>query len=152
VLAITNEEEWDSLCKAIGTPEWTADPRFSTMSARKANEDELNNYLAEWTSRFSKQEVMEVLQKTAVPAGAVQDIGDILDRDPQVRARKLYPRMEHPVMGRCYHGGWPFILSRTPTFMTTSPCLGADSEYVLNQLLGVGDERLIELLEKGVLE
>jgi len=151
-IAVTSENEWQNLCRCMGDPLWAKEARFGNMASRKIHEDELDRRIGEWTRSFEKRELMEWLQSKGIPAGAVQNIADVLEEDPQVKAHDLYPRIEHPVMGECYHGGWPFLLSKTPTRMSTCPCLGADNDYVLNDILGVGDERFVELMTEGILE
>jgi len=43
-------------------------------------------------------------------------------------------------------------LSKSPSHMRTSPCLGEHNEYVLLELLGISDEEFVDLLNHGVLE
>ena len=42
IIAVTNDEEWERFCEAIGNPPWTEDPRFATSLDRHANQDALD--------------------------------------------------------------------------------------------------------------
>ena len=42
VIAAFSDEEWQSFCRVIGNPSWTADTGFSTLAGRKQNETELD--------------------------------------------------------------------------------------------------------------
>jgi benzylsuccinate CoA-transferase BbsF subunit len=47
----------------------------------------------------------------------------------------------------------PFHLSETPNdLVKASPCLGEDNEYVCTQLLGLSDEKFLELLKENIFE
>lgn len=152
VIAVFTDEEWQSFCQVIGNPEWTKLPRFSSQSLRHENEDELEQLVGTWTISRTPQEVMRIMQDAGVPAGVVQDAEDIVDHDPQVKQRELFPRQQHPTLGECCFTRWPFILSKTPSEVRRSPCLGEHNEYILTKILGVSDDEFIELIESGVLE
>ena len=48
-IAVFTDEEWTSLCMVLNRPDIVRDPRFATLEARKANEDELDRLIGEWT-------------------------------------------------------------------------------------------------------
>lgn len=151
-IAVTGENQWKSLCRAIGRPDLATDPRFDTLLHRKENEAELDALLESWTSERSPEEVMETLQAVGVPAGIVENAADVFE-DPQLRARGLFWPMEHSEIGSFTHLGASMVLSKTPAQASTpSPCMGEHNEYVLTKLLGKTDEEFVELLAAGALE
>jgi benzylsuccinate CoA-transferase BbsF subunit len=151
VIAVFTDKEWRSFCRVIGNPEWTKPPKFASLSLRHENEDELERLVETWTIDHTPQEVMTMMQEAGVPAGVVQNNEDIVDHDPQVKQRGLFPRQQHPVLGECYFTRWPFILSKTPSEVRRSPCLGEHNEYVFTKILGISDEEFIELVNSGVI-
>ena len=151
-IAVFDEKEWDGLCETMRRPEWTRDARFATLSSRKENEDELESLIGQWTIRYEPQDLVTLLQGAGVPSGAVQDASDLVDRDPQLRERQSFVRLEHPVIGECNHPVPPVKLSRSPARVKTAPCLGQHNEYVYTELLGIPDEEYVELLNEGVFE
>ena len=75
-IAVSTDEEWQSLCREIGQPEYVSDPRFDTLENRKQHEDELNRIVGDWTANLPPEEVMTRLQAAGVPAGVVENTAD----------------------------------------------------------------------------
>jgi benzylsuccinate CoA-transferase BbsF subunit len=150
-IAVFSDEEWESFCRVIGDPKWTKSPKFATLSARKENEDELEKLVNEWTINYPAKEVMVMMQEAGLAAGVLQTTEDIVDYDPQVKARELLPMRHHPVMGDCLHARWPFIMSKTPAEIRTTPCLGEHNRYVCTEILGMSDEEFAELVDSEVI-
>jgi len=152
VIAVFTDEEWQAFIKAIGQPDWTKDPRFATLPKRKANEEELDKLVEQWTINRTAEEVMYRLQKAGVPAGIVEKAQD-LHQDPQLKHRKHFWTLEHPVIGQHTYDAPAFKLSKTPAEpRTPAPCLGERNELVCRQILGLSDEEIAQLITDGVLE
>jgi benzylsuccinate CoA-transferase BbsF subunit len=149
-IAVFDETEWRSLCQIMGNPPWCEDEKFAGFISRKAHEDELESLLSQWTTTCDRHELMALLQKAGVPAGALQDGADLIDSDPQLRARQSFIRLTHPVIGECNHPTQPVKLSESPAEITTSPCLGQHNGYIYKELLGISDEEYDTLLDGGV--
>jgi benzylsuccinate CoA-transferase BbsF subunit len=151
-IAVTSEEEWRSFCEATGNRGWTSDPRFATLEARKANEDELDELVEKWTADYAPEEVMTRLQEAGVPAGLVES-GEDLVGDPQLTHRGTHVILEHPEIGPHIYQPPPYRFSKTPHELTMpAPCLGQHNEYVLKQVLGMSDDEISELLIAGALD
>ncbi len=151
-IAVSDDEEWASLCREMGKPQYAADPRFNTLASRKQNENELNKTIGEWTAGLTAEDVMERLQTAGVPAGVVKNAADVYN-DPQLRKRNIYWPMEHSEMGMFTHLGQSFQLSKTPSkAYSPSPLLGEHTEYICTKLMGMPDEEFIDLMQKGVFE
>lgn len=151
VIAAFDQAEWQALCAVTEHPEWATAPRFATLEARKANEDELDRLIGEWTVGHTRREVMEKLQAARVPAGMVQTIGDVF-ACPQLRHREQWPALEHPEFGSYEYEAPPFLLSETPAeIRRRSPCLGEHNDYVFGELLGMSAQELERLKTEGVL-
>ena len=150
-IAVFTEEEWQSFCRVLGDPAWTKSAKFATYSARKDNEDELEEHVNRWTARYTPREVMKILQEAGVPAGAVQNAEDIVDFDPQIKAREVLLNMHHPVVGDYLHTRWPFVMSETPADIRRGPLIGEDNNYVCTQILGMSDEDFVKLINDEVI-
>lgn len=151
-IAVFSDKEWDNLCKVMGSPAWTRREAMQTFSGRKANEDEVEKLLAEWTRNFEAPELMKMLQKGGVRAGVVQDSRAILE-DEQIRYRGQLVELEHREMGRHYYPASAFTLSKTPFEMRLpAPCLGEHNELVYTQMLGMSDEEFVDLQACGALD
>ena len=151
-IAVFTDEEWESLCRVIGNPEWTNDPRFSTLVGRLQNKDELDRFLGEWTINFTAEEVMTLMQAAGVSAGVLETNED-LHNDPQLKHRRHFWIMDHREIGPMAHDGEAFILSKTPYELRwAGPCLGEHNEYVYTEILGMSEKEFDELLVEGVFE
>lgn len=151
-IAVTNDREWQSFSRVIGNPDWSGEPRFSTLLERKRNEDELDWLVAEWTMEHSPQEVMTLMQEAGVPAGVVATSED-LHRDPQLKHRGHFQVLEHKEMGPTAYDTPPYRLSKTPFELeSAAPCLGQHNEYILKEILGMSDDEIADLMAEGVLE
>jgi benzylsuccinate CoA-transferase BbsF subunit len=148
-IAVFTDEEWRAFCRAISSPPWTKDARFTTLETRKNNEDELEKLISEWTLQHSAEEVMQLLQKSGVPAGVVQNMQDIME-DPQLRERGFVIYLEHPVIGKCAHPTPPYKLLKTRANIRTSPCMGEHTEYICTNILGMTDEEFIEMWQQNI--
>jgi len=150
-IAVENARKWEAFCKAVGKPEWTADPRFATLAARKKNEDELDRMIGEWSRRFTPKAAMEIMQEAGIPAGMVSTSQDLFE-DPQLKHRRHYRFLEHKVIGRAAHNAPAYILPETPCHIhKAGPCLGEDNEYVYKEILGYSDDEIADLLIEGVI-
>lgn len=152
VIAVFTDEEWKGFCQAIGSPPWTQDSRFATLTQRKRNEDKLDKLVGEWTLNFTPEEVMERLQAAGVPAGVVENCRDIYF-DPQLEHRHHFWELTHPEIGPHTYDAPAFRLSRTPCQLhMPAPCLGQHTEWVCTKILGMSDEEFVELLNEGVFD
>lgn len=142
-IAVFNDEQWQGFCKAIGSPAWVKQDKFSSLDKRKQNEDELERLVAAWTVNETAERVEEMLQNAGVPAHRVSKQVDVY-HDPQLKHRRYFVPMRHPVMGtQNYEQQSCYILSKNPREMARpSPCLGEHNEYVFKELLGMSDEEI----------
>ncbi|MFC1991095.1 CoA transferase, partial [Chloroflexota bacterium] len=151
-IATFTDDEWEAFCQVIGNPEWTRNPRFSTLIARKENEAELDRLVEEWTVNHSAEEIMDLMQSKGVPAGVVQTGEDLLN-DPQLKHRDYFWWLNHSELGPFPHLGQPFKLSKAPAqARMPSPCLGEHTEMVCREILGMSDEEFLGLLNAGAFE
>ena len=149
-ISVFSDEEWDAFVRAIGSPEWASDERFSTNEGRYANQDDLDGLIETWTSGRTPHEVMHLLQAAGVTAGAVQTPKEKVDEDPQLRHRGFLPEIEHAELGLNKFEGEPMRLSRSPwELQRASPLLGEHSEFVFKDILGVSDQEMVDLMVEG---
>jgi len=143
---IFNDQQWQALVDAMGSPAWTADPKFATFDARKEHEDELEANITEWTRTQSAEAVMELLQQKRIPAGVVQNARDV-HQDQHLQSRHYFEFLDHPETGVMAYDGSPFRLSKTPGKLTMpAPTLGQHNEYVCKDILGMTDDEIAEAL------
>ena len=149
-IAVGSDAEWRALCRALGDPDWTRDPRLSDAVGRRAREDEIDMRLAEWCRERTPDEVMWRLQRAGVAATPSMSAEDLL-QDLHLRERQAFPELVDPRRGRRQVVGPPWRLSATPaTVRKWSPDLGEDNRYVLSDLLGLTEAETEALTAEGV--
>ena len=89
-IAVYTDEEWESFCGVIGNPEWTKDARFSTLRARRENEEELDRLVEEWTINRLPEEVVRRMREAEVWAGVLETGEDMLKHEPPMKHRSPY--------------------------------------------------------------
>jgi benzylsuccinate CoA-transferase BbsF subunit len=150
-ISVFNETEWEALCRVIGSPDWAKDDKFSSLDGRKANEDELDSLIEQWTVNFTPEEVMALMQQAGVPAGVVKTNKELFE-DPQLKHRDYFQLVKHSEIGECYQQAWPIEMSKSPIKIRPAPCLGEHNEYVFTKILGLSDSEFVEYLNDGVFE
>ncbi len=144
-LSVRDDEEWAALCGVIARPELARDARYATEPARRANHDEIDAIISQWTQNVPKLEAMERLQAAGVPAGAVLD-GRDLHFDPQLKAHGFlemvnFPKeremgSRRPIIGR------PWCFSKLPLHVRgPAPTFGQHNRQVLCEILGYDEAR-----------
>ena len=116
------------------------------------NHHALAELLNPWSSRQDKYELMELLQARGIPAYPAIDSSDLLQRDPQLAARKHHVALNHPDAGLVTFDRPSVRLSRTDgSVPSPAPCLGQHTEFVLTGLLGLSESEVCALAESGAL-
>ena len=137
-------EHWHRLLKVIGREDLANDPRFSTSEARAKHVDEVDALLSEWTREQTKVEAMDMVQRARVPAGAVLDTKD-LSEDAHLRKRGMFVTIEHPVRGPVTMPGCAVKMSESYVPVRSAPLLGAHTDEVLSEWLGLNRNEIQEL-------
>ncbi len=88
ILATGNDSQYRKLCAILGLPEMAEAPEFLTNADRIANRDEMTRRLTEATRRFTKAELLAACEAEGVPAGPINDMGEVF-ADPQIVARGM---------------------------------------------------------------
>jgi benzylsuccinate CoA-transferase BbsF subunit len=136
-LAIRSDDEWRRLATAMDEPEAADDARFTTLAARKANEDALEALVTTWTAARSPEDVTALLQRVGIAAFPAMSNRDLFD-DSHLRARGFFVELEHPEVGMRRHLGIPWRMSGTPCAVERpAPCIGEGTDYVLGEILGL---------------
>ncbi|KAA9161638.1 CoA transferase [Amycolatopsis acidicola] len=142
-----SDQHWAPLCRVLGLPD---DPALATNAGRLAERERVVGDLRAAFAQRPRNEVVAALREAGVPVGEVNSVREILE-DPNTVARGMVGRFEHP-----REGGFPAL--RTPLRLdgfddpevAVPPVLGADTEEVLAEYLGLDAEALRGLRAEGV--
>ena len=151
VLACLDEPQWQAAARAMGHAEWTADSRFTTLAARKANEDALDALVAGWAAGQHGPSALAALQAAGVPAGLVLRASEVL-ADPHLKAREYYAYLDHSEAGLRAYDGPPVRLSATPLELRrAAPLIGEHTMEVATTILGLSEDEAAMLIAEEVL-
>ncbi len=145
---VVQEHVWSALAKRIGGDALAADPRFTTIDARRANQGEMWRMLAEFARDYTKWELMDILNDLDVPCGPIMSTKDLAG-DEHVKLREMMVEVDHPERGNWYNVGCPIKLSDSPVEIERSPLLGEHTDEVLSEVLGYGTDEIAELRRAG---
>ena len=149
-LACGNQAFWAKLCKAIGRPELTDDPRFGSWLLRGDNRESLMPILEAAFKTKSRDEWLKILSDHDIPCAAVQSLPEFM-RDPGVQHLQMTVQYEHPEVGALTLMGQPIRFSETQApDAGPPPVLGQHTRAVLREL-GYQDGDIADLHRRGVI-
>jgi crotonobetainyl-CoA:carnitine CoA-transferase CaiB-like acyl-CoA transferase len=150
-LVLTQDAQWSALCETMGRPELAR--RYPDYRARLADRDAVNAAVADWCREQATDELVERLLAHGIPAGPVRSPYDAPD-DPHVRHRGALQRLRHPDRDEPTQFLGPVLpirFSRADAEQPPAEPLGASTDAVLRELLGLDDAEIARLRAAGVL-
>jgi crotonobetainyl-CoA:carnitine CoA-transferase CaiB-like acyl-CoA transferase len=150
-IAISNDAEWHSLCRAMGHPEWANDARFADQFGRLQHRDEIDEHIRNWTRTQDHRELAATLQSAGVPAGPVLDSVE-LHEDRHLWEWGYWWKLDHREVGERIIPGMPVKLSASPKLnYSPPPDLGEHNREIFGGLLGLSDAEINQLIEQKVI-
>jgi crotonobetainyl-CoA:carnitine CoA-transferase CaiB-like acyl-CoA transferase len=149
MISIRTDADWRSASAVFGLAD---DERFATGEARLTHRGELVELVSAWTRERGPRQVAEALQSAGVPAGQMNRPPDVLE-DPQLRERKLFSDMTHPLFDNVLPaetGPAPFR-HIPPAPQRPAPLPGQDTREICLKILGMSSEETERLISDGVL-
>ncbi|WP_285251280.1 CaiB/BaiF CoA-transferase family protein [Pseudarthrobacter sp. fls2-241-R2A-168] len=142
------------LFSAMGQSELISDTRFASRDDRVRNSRELDALIERWTSSMSTADAITALQAASVPAGEVRTPKTAVSDPVTVRRGETAP-LTHPLYPNgdpVYGPGVPIVFSgATVGFDQAPPQLGAHTEAVLTELLGLSSAEISTLRGRGAI-
>ncbi|MBT3331482.1 MAG: formyl-CoA transferase [Rhodospirillaceae bacterium] len=145
-----NEEHWRRLARLIGREDMIDDPSLQNPDARYEKREEVDRVITEWTMQHTKDEVMAIIAGAGVPCGAVYNSLELM-HDPDLHARGVMTKIDHPQRGEVNVAGWPLHMSDSHVPVEPSPLLGADNETIYGDWLGYSSDEVKEMRDRSVI-
>ena len=134
ILAVGNDGQFQRFCNVTGLDRLVADPDYATNPARVTNRKRLREILIETLAEMDRDPLLRDLEKAAVPASPINDIGQMFE-DPQVIARGMRMDLEDGHGNRLPSVRAPMVMHGTPlSYERPSPRLGEHTDEILAEL------------------
>lgn len=141
----------ERVMRLVGHPEVIDEPWFATGRGRAEHADLLDSYVGSWIAQRSRDEVIARFEDAEAAVAPVYDVAELM-ADPQVTAREMITTVEDEALGPMRMQNVLYRMSETPgAIRYTGRPLGADTDAVLGEELGVDPDRLGALRERGVI-
>jgi crotonobetainyl-CoA:carnitine CoA-transferase CaiB-like acyl-CoA transferase len=135
--------------RIVGGEELVNDPRFRTMQDRLEHVDELDAIIAEWMSRHTREEVVEIFEEHDAAVGPVYNMEDILS-DPHFAERDAILSVETDDGEVPMRGVFPKFSETPGSVEHPGPALGEHARSVLTRRTSLTDSEISALAERGV--
>jgi len=154
-IACTSDKIFARLAELIGAPELAGTGKWGKVAQREADRAAVDAWVGAWTASHSRDEVLALCSAGEVPCGPVYSIDEIFT-DPQYAARGNIAYVDEPRMpGGSRQFAVPNVmprLSETPGRIEwLGPALGAHSESVLKDWIGLDDAAIAALRSAGAI-
>ncbi len=157
VVALITDLRWTALLDVLGPygEHLRNDPRFDSLATRCSVENAkyVHEAVENWVmSQESVKEAERILEEAGIPCMRVKGGKELVDDDPNIKAREMVVSVEQPFIGPMKMYGSPMKFSETPAGVRGyAPFLGEHNKEVLSEQLGYSEDRIQELYEKNVL-
>jgi crotonobetainyl-CoA:carnitine CoA-transferase CaiB-like acyl-CoA transferase len=149
-IAVRTDDEWRGLCEVLAEPGWIGDERFVDQLSRWQHRAELDELIAPAVRGHEVHALAELLQDHGVPATAMETVHDLVE-DAHLKARGFFIEIDHPETGPKGAIATPFRLGNGLPAYRHAPLFGADTDAVLEDLLGYTPDELAALRQAGAL-
>jgi crotonobetainyl-CoA:carnitine CoA-transferase CaiB-like acyl-CoA transferase len=146
-LQLDHLDDWRAACARLGLPGSLRDTDDPTSKDRLV----LRAALTTWLSTRTADEAVRELRASGLAAGPARTTSGVLE-DEQLRAFGFVRRLDHPVSGPHWLPTLPWRMEGIEeSALRPAPLLGEHVTDVLGSLLGVAEDEIRELRERGIL-
>ncbi len=145
------ESHWKSLLSVMRREDLHKDPRYVDLKSRVAHMDEIDDLVSEFTARFAKQELFDLLMRHHVPCAPVRHPAEVVN-DAHMHARRALEWVDHPLYGRVCLPNSPLRFDGVePMAITPSGELGCDNQAIYGDWLGLSETEIAQLTKEEVI-
>lgn len=142
---------WRRLVKWMGQGNPLAAPEWESRDMRNKNKAFVDQIVADFTSRFTREEIFSAGQHLGVPVSPVNTPLEYMG-SAVAGARDFFVEVEHPVLGHGLYARPPYKFTATPGQAPhPAPLLGQHNEEIYCGELGLSQGDLSVLRTEGVI-
>lgn len=152
VIAVGNDAQFKALAGALGAPELALDGRFIGNAQRVEHREALVAAITSRTRGEPSARWIKTLEAAGVPCGPINRVDQVFE-EAQAKARGLVVEQSREDLAEPVRSvASPLRLSRTPpSYRLAPPALGADTDAVLAERLGLSADQIESLRKAGVI-
>ncbi len=128
---------WPSTVAMLKMPELLNDPRFAPPLGQLSPEGKLEfetTIWLPWLMERTKQEVADECQSYGIMSTALLAVDEVVDHNPQLKARNYFVEIDHPEAGKFRYPGAPIVTEgRWWRVRRPAPLLGQHTQEVLQE-------------------
>jgi len=145
IVAVGNDSQYQRLCAAVGREDLAREPAYASNAKRVEHRKKLGQELQRALKAKKTEDWLVLFGKEGVPSGPINDIEQMF-ADPQVQHRAVAIDIDGmPLVAN------PIKFSRSNmTYDKPPPTLGKDTQAVLSEYLGLGNDEISKLREQGI--
>jgi formyl-CoA transferase len=150
-LACANDRTFQRFARdVLGDEAMADDPAYANSAKRREHQKQLIAEVARQLRQRDRETWLARMHAAGVPGGAIRTVGEAMEA-PEIRELGLLSEIPHPTLGSIPNVGLPVHFSATPLAdPVAAPLLGANTDDVLQGVLGYGDALLARLREQRV--
>ena len=150
-IAVTNYEEWRTLCGVIGRHDLSDDVALTDTKGRSEQQKRIDAAITAWSQQHDDYEAMRILQEAGISATPYLSPQRVFT-DPQLREGGFFTTLiasdgkqrDLPALGWRFEGG-------PEPRITAAPVLGQHNNYVYGELLGLSDDEVAQFIEEQII-
>ncbi len=150
-IACTNDKMFERLANVMAQPELARQDQYGLKRNRLEARERINQLVSDWTSRLTRDEVVQHCREGDVPCGPINSIAEIFAEE-QFWVRDTLTRINDERIGDLAVPGVVPRLSETPgKIQHLGRGLGEHNSEVFCDWLGIGESELAALKKDGVI-
>ncbi len=136
---------------AIGRPDLADDPDFADPQRRLSRAAEIDQLVGDWVGQHPIEEALEIFDRAGVAAAPVYDASQLMN-DEHLGARGVYITVKDSELDEMkVQAPVPRISGGEATVRHLGPPLGQHTDEILGERLGLDDETLKDLHDRGII-
>ena len=150
-IAVGNDNQFSRLAECLGSPEWAESDRYKTNSDRVINRAEIEKKITTILITKSVNDWLVLFESNGIPCSKINTVSEALE-SKQAKVNEMVVEQDHPTVGKFRTLGIPYSFSDTPAeIVLPPPLLGADTDDVLMQIVGLEPEKIRKLRDDGII-
>jgi crotonobetainyl-CoA:carnitine CoA-transferase CaiB-like acyl-CoA transferase len=142
-VALGNDAIFRRFATAIDRPELADDSRYATNADRRAHREELVALIGDLLRTKPRTHWLDLFTSATVPAGPINRVEDVAG-DPHLAARSFLYAIPDGSGQPQVNTGWQ-LDGKANGYRLPPPDLGADTDHILTDWLGMSPEQIAEL-------